>query len=150
MKSLVVYYSKTGNTKKVALDIAKKLKADIDEIKDKDKIGIFGMINCCRKAMKERVSDIIFSKDPSTYDIVILGGPVWAWNLIPQLRNYLLQNKKKIKRLAFFLTFGGSLGKNFEQVYKIKKPIAAISFIDKKVKNGEYKTELDTFIEKLK
>ena len=32
MKYLIAYYSKTGNTKKVALDLAKKLKADVDEI----------------------------------------------------------------------------------------------------------------------
>jgi len=45
MKTLVAYYSRTGNTKKVAVEIAKNLKADIDEIIDKkDRSGMIGWI----------------------------------------------------------------------------------------------------------
>jgi flavodoxin len=151
MKTLVVYYSRTGNTKKVALDIAKNLKADIDELKDKKKRGFFGVwLKGAREAMKESSSEVVFSKDPKDYDLIVLGGPVWAWNLIPPIRKYLEENKNKIKKLGFFVTCGGNIGKNFEQTASIKKPIACMKLIDKEVKKGNYKKELEEFIKKLK
>ncbi|MBT3721176.1 flavodoxin [archaeon] len=150
MKSLVVYYSRTGNTKKIANELAKRLKSDIDEIKDKKYISTLGLLKICKQAMTQKTSEIIYSKDPKNYDLVIIGGPVWAWNLMPQLRNYLLQNKKNINNFAFFLTHGGNFGKNLEQVSKIKKPIATKCFLDKKIKADNFKKELDAFIKELK
>ncbi len=41
-KILVAYYSKTGNTKRAAEDIAKSLGADLEEIKDKRNRKGFG------------------------------------------------------------------------------------------------------------
>jgi flavodoxin len=150
MKTLVAYYSRTGNTKKVALDLAKKLKADVDELKDKKKMGFIGVwLKGTRHAMKEKPSEVIFSKSPEDYDLVVLGGPVWAWNLIPPIRGYLTENKKKIKKLAFFVTYGGNLGKNFEQVSNLKDTIAFMKLIDKDVKSGSYQKDLDEFLKKL-
>jgi len=34
MKTLIVYYSRTGNTAKIAKFLAEKLKAEIDQIQD--------------------------------------------------------------------------------------------------------------------
>ena len=53
MKSLVVYYSKSGNTKKVGQLIAEQAKADVEELKDlKKRSGIFGWIGAGRDGMK--------------------------------------------------------------------------------------------------
>ncbi len=150
MKILIVYYSKTGNTRIIATELAKKFKADIDEITDKKKKGIFGLIWACRQAMNKKSSEIIYSKNPKSYDLVILGGPVWAWNLIPPLRKYLEENKSLIKKFGFFLTHGGNYGKNIEQVIQIKKPIATMDIIDKNVKLGNYKDKITAFVKKLK
>jgi len=46
MKALVVYYSRTGNTKFVAEKIAQELGADIEEVIDKK--NRFGLINYLR------------------------------------------------------------------------------------------------------
>jgi flavodoxin len=147
MKALVAYYSRTGNSKKIALEIAKKLNADIDEIKDKKKKGIFGMVWSCRQAIKRKSSLIDYSKDASDYDLVVLGGPVWAFNLLPQLRKYLEENK--IKKLGFFLTYGGNPGKSFEQADNLKKTIATAGFIDKDIRAGKYKDNLNKFVKEL-
>ena len=107
MKILVAYYSKTGNTKKVALELAKILKADIDEIIDlKNRSGLIGWLKGGRDAMKEVLTDIKTSKDPSKYDLVILGTPIWAWNATPAARSYVAEYKDKIKKMALFTTSG--------------------------------------------
>ena len=52
MKVLVVYYSRTGNTKFVAEAIAQSLEADIEEIKDKkNRMGVFGFLRCGYEAI---------------------------------------------------------------------------------------------------
>ncbi len=149
MKTLVVYYSKTGNTRKIAQEIAKETGADMDEIKDSKKVGMLGLVRASWQAMRKKPSKITFSKDPAKYDLVILGGPVWAWNLIPQIRNYLENNKDKIKKLVFFLTHGGGPGKSIDQVSMIKKPILSAEFLDKDIKAGKYEEDLKEFIKKL-
>ncbi|MFH1667533.1 MAG: flavodoxin [Candidatus Komeilibacteria bacterium] len=149
MKTLIVYYSKTGNTKKIATELAGWLKADLDEIKDSKKLGMLGVMIACRNAMRHKKLNIIFSKNPQDYDLVVLGGPVWAWNLIPQLRSYLEENQNKIKKLGFFVTYGGNYGKNFVQVEEFKKPIATMAVVDKEIKANNYTKEINEFINKI-
>ena len=52
MRVLVVYYSRTGNTRFVAEAVAQSLEADIEEIKDgKNRMGIFGFLRCGYEAI---------------------------------------------------------------------------------------------------
>jgi flavodoxin len=111
MKSLVVYYSKSGTTKKIAERIAKKINADIEELIDKKKrTGIIGWLKAGRDGMKKTATEIEPVKyDPSKYDIVIIGGPLWGFNSVaPAARTYLALNKARIKKTAFFMTRGGA------------------------------------------
>lgn len=110
MKTLIVYYSKTGTTKKLAELIAKEIKADMEQIVDKKKrSGIIGWIIAGRDGMKKIPTQIEKTKyDPSNYDLVLIGGPLWGFKSVaPASRTYLLQNKDKIKKAAFFMTRGG-------------------------------------------
>jgi menaquinone-dependent protoporphyrinogen IX oxidase len=111
MKTLVAYYSRTGLTRKVALLISKKLKADCDEIVDKKhRAGAIGWIFSGRDATLRRLTDITYKKDPKNYDLIIIGGPVWSWNVTPAIKTYVQDNKKSLKarRVAFFATQGGT------------------------------------------
>ena len=59
MKVLVVYYSRTGNTRFVAEAVAQSLKADIEEIRDrKNRMGIFGFLRCGYEAIFKKLTDI--------------------------------------------------------------------------------------------
>jgi flavodoxin len=105
MKMLVVFYSKTGYTKKVANNLAKSLNADIDEIIDlKNRSGLKGWILSGRDGMKGILTEIKTSKNPANYDLIILGTPIWAWNSTPATRTYITKFKKEIKNLALFST----------------------------------------------
>ena len=78
MKALVVYYSRKGRTKKVAETISNIISCDIEEIADtKDRTGLLGYIHSGRQAMKKKLTAIKNTeKEPSKYDLVIIGTPV--------------------------------------------------------------------------
>ena len=79
MKILVTFYSRTGNTRKIGNEIAEKLKADADEVVDKKpRGGVKGYLFAGRDAMKKKLAEIEYRKDPAEYDLVIIGIPVWA------------------------------------------------------------------------
>lgn len=45
--------------------------------------------------------------DPSNYDLLIIGTPIWSSNLSAPVRTYITQNRGKFHNLAFFITAGG-------------------------------------------
>jgi flavodoxin len=109
-KILIVYYSRTGTTKKVAGELKSLLKCDSEEILDtKDRSGFMGYMRSGRDAIRRNLTEIKkIKKDPSLYDLVIVGTPNWASNISAPIRTYIAENCKKIRKVAFMVTMGGS------------------------------------------
>ena len=154
MKTLVVYYSRTGFTKKLALALAAKLQADVEELVDNtSRKGIMGWLKGGRDAVKKFMTVISpAQKDPAQYDLVVVGSPVWAGTMAPALRTYLTQNKSKVKKTACFCTMGGSGDQGlFTQVEDIlgQKPLATLTVKTKQVAGNQYAAELDRFVEQI-
>src|SRR3989339_644824 len=99
MKTLIVYYSRTGTTKRVAEAIAEKLGADLEEIVDKkDRKGAMGYLTAGRDATLRRLTEIEpLKKRAEDYDLVIIGTPIWSWNMSVAVRAYLSLNKEALK-----------------------------------------------------
>jgi len=153
-KILVVFYSRTGNTKKVAEEIAAELKCDIEEILDtKDRSGMSGYMASGKEAMKKQVAVIKEIKNnPANYDLVILGTPVWAGKMSSPVRTYVIQNKEKLKNVAFFCTMGGGGNKKaFADMEEAigKKPAATMTILEREVKKNEYKAKVEGFVKEL-
>ena len=110
MKALVIYYSRTGRTKKVAEIISDILSCDIEEIVDTKKItGPLGFFHSGRQAIKKKLTVIKNTeKEPSEYDIVIIGTSVWVNTMSTPVMTYLDQNWKYFNKVAFFCTYGGT------------------------------------------
>ena len=59
MKSLVIFYSRTGNTKKVAENIANDLNCDIEEIFDtKNRAGSIGWLSAGKDANTKKLTTL--------------------------------------------------------------------------------------------
>lgn len=155
MKALVVFYSRTGVTKKVAHSISSILRCDIEELVDsKNRAGIIGYLRSGRDAMMRNIARIERAKrDPADYDIILIGTPVWAHNMTPAVRTYIMRYKEHISNFAFFCTEGGSGG---ESVIKDmgtlcrKPPRAALILKTKEVMDDSYAEKLKEFINKLR
>jgi flavodoxin len=106
MKTLVVYYTRTGNAKFVAETVAAELGADIEEVIDmKKREGTLGWLSAGRDAMGQKETEIAQTKrTPANYDLVIIGQPVWARNPTPAIRTYLNKNDLSGKKVALFFT----------------------------------------------
>jgi hypothetical protein len=91
MKTLVLYYSYSGHTKKLAEAIAKKDAADIAEIKDVTRPNVFGAYAkggmLAIKGGEWPVQPL--GVDLATYDRIVLMSAVWAGNPTPAVNSVL-------------------------------------------------------------
>jgi len=154
MGVLVAYYSRTGNTRRVAEAIAKSLEAEIEEIRDREnRLGVIGFLRSGYEALRKRPAAIQpLKKNPEKYDVVVVGSPVWAGSLSSPVRAYLIMNGHRIKKAALFATYGVSEGRIFRQMEELlpKKPIAKISIRESEIRSGEYLRKIEKFVEILK
>ena len=128
MKSLVVYYTRTGNAKFVAETIAAELGSDIEEIVDlKKRAGKLGWMMAGKDASQEKQTQIGPTiRVPQDYDLIVLGTPVWAWKPTPAIRTYIAKNDLSGKKVALFFTMDSNLK---QAVEKTKALIPNATFV---------------------
>ncbi len=154
MKTIIVFYSLTGNTKKVAESIAEILKCDIEEIIDyKNRKGFLGFLISGRDAILKKTTQISpISKDISQYEHVIIGTPVWASNITPAIRTFITNYREVFKNVSFFCTMGFSGDKNVFRELEllcVRKPLFCVSFSQKEILYKRYFEKLDSVLKKL-
>jgi flavodoxin len=147
---LVVYYSRTGNTRTVAGELVAALHADVNQLDDsRDRSGVFGYLRCAREALKKRTIDLVPpAYDASSYEVVVLGTPVWAGNISSPLRSYVAAHKARLRQVAFFCTQGGSgADKVFRDLAELcgRAPLATLTVNDREVETRAYAQRLEAF-----
>ncbi len=142
MKILLVYFSRTGNTKKVAYFLAKKLNAKVEQIKDNtDRQGIKGYLISTFQALLGR--RVLLKKpvyQPKKFDLIVIGTPVWDWQIAPPVATYLDFYRTYFKKLAFFCTFKTSGAFIvLQKMVKLtgKKPVANLAIKASEFKNRQ-------------
>lgn len=149
MKSLVVYYSRTNITKKLANDIAETLNCDIEEIKSKVSYdGKLGYARGIKDGATGKIVELEKTKfNPEDYDVVYIGAPVWASKAANPMISYLKENEGKFNNVKFFLTAGSSgFDSSFSQMEATSiKPLKTLALTTKQVKKSDY--DLTDFLE---
>jgi flavodoxin len=120
MKTAVLYYSLDGNCAFVAEQIKTLLNADLIRLYTQDEkqrsfIGkLFwggGMVLLRKKPPLKP-----YTFDPSAYDFIILGAPVWAGFPAPPLQTFLSEKQIIGKKIALFVCHGGGKGDALEML----------------------------------
>lgn len=134
-KPLVVYYSESGNTKKVADMIHNKVGGDIIRIEAATPYpdNYDALTRQAKKEQTQNARPAIKTKIPNIdeYDVIFLGYPNW-WSSMPMpVFTFIEQNKLDGRTIAPFTTHGGGgLGHSIEDLKKecpkskILKPLA--------------------------
>ncbi|MBL7053647.1 hypothetical protein ISS06_00380 [Patescibacteria group bacterium] len=155
MKILLVFYSRTKTTAKLAKVMAGKIDCDSEEIIDTfDRQGARGYLISGKQTIQKKLTLLEPIKNkPDSYDLVIIGTPVWVFTMSVPIRTYINNYYKQFKQVAFFCT-QGSKGhektfKHMEELCK-QKPIAVIDFTTKQIINHEYSIKLKKFIQAIK
>ena len=101
-KTLIAYFSATGNTKAAAQKLAKEFNADLDWRDKTSRSTIEMKDKSSRPAIKGRCENI------ADYDVVWIGFPVW-WYTAPTIVNTFIEaHDLSGKTLNVFATSGGS------------------------------------------
>lgn len=105
---LCMYYSRTGNTRKVMEEIAESLDAELVELHDEvDRSGWKGWVRCGLDAVRrstQPLAPVKTQRPLEEYRLVILGTPVWAGRCSSIMRGFLKEHGGEIRQAAYVLT----------------------------------------------
>lgn len=97
-KYLVLYHSNTGNSQFLAEKIAAELGGDSRKI---DPIIKGPLLSILLALLKIGIAIGVSKKDIEPYDEVVIVGPIWAGQLIPQLKNAIRKCASAAKNIHF-------------------------------------------------
>ena len=109
MKTLVIYYSLTGNTEIAAKKIAEELKADlrkVEDLKPYGKVSVYftgGFSALFEKNGKIKPVDFNLKE----YGRIFIGSPVWGGRPVPAINTFISNADFSDKEVVTFVTMGG-------------------------------------------
>ena len=150
MKTLILFYSLSGNTKAFAEKKARELGADIEEILEEKKasmisVWVFGV----SRALKRQTVPIKPIKSQiSSYDTIIIMSPVWAGKPTPAINSVFALLPPGAKVEIIMVSAGGGTPKSSggTKTLLTTRGCEVIGYTDVKVKrdqNGIAVQELD-------
>lgn len=151
MKTLIAYYSRTGNNEALAIEVQKRLGAEADRIEDaKSRSGPIGFLTGGMDATRRKQTRIhTMGKKPEEFDVVVVVSPLWSGLIPPAIRTYVSQNRERMKNIAFLSVSnsGEGNGKALLDFVEIagKNPVASLLLSRKEIKEGTHKGHLDDF-----
>ncbi|WP_026884823.1 flavodoxin family protein [Clostridium akagii] len=139
MNYKVVYFSKTGNSKRVAEKIGDKLSCEVTEITDnQDWKGVLGFLKGGYYAMTKKNVEIKINKKSTDADEIIVVSPLWASGVAPAIKSFL--ETTKLDKVHLVVTSTGS---------KVKEREGFKSVSDVVKKNNDEDAVIDNLIKSL-
>ncbi len=158
MKNLIIYYSYTGNTKKIANIIKDKLpNSDIAEIKTKIPYSsdYNSVVSQGKKEVKKGFMPEILpiDIDINSYENIIIGSPVWWYTFAPAILTFLNNYNLSGKKIYPFITNGGWIGHTFDDIKNLCRNSEMKEGINIYFNNSKLITDIQSiydWIEKIK
>lgn len=162
MKPLLIYFSYTGHTRKVAVAerIQKEIDCDVWEIQTKEPYStsyetvVKQYQNAETAYSFKEIEESTFNLN--SYDTILIGTPVWWYRIAPAIRTFLNKYDLSGKNIFPFATHAGWLGsaeKEIKEMYpnsKIAK-LLSIQFTEdyKENKQVTSEEEVDAWLHKI-
>lgn len=148
-KTLVVYFSHSGNTKQVAESIQKKLDTDIFEIKTvKEYSSDYDtVVDEAQKELNDNARPELSTAldNIEQYDTVIIGYPIWWGDMPMAVYTFLDTYDLSGKKVAPFCTHGGSglsgTDKNIQDEEKDATVLEGLAISDSSIDSSDSEVE---------
>ena len=151
---LIIYYSLSGNTKTIAEKIREKTRGDVFEIETvrtypAELTATYEeakreLQRCEWPALKKN------APDTSSYDLVVVGSPVWWYTVSTPVMQFLTLVDFAGKRISAFCTHEGAPGKFFEHFKEQAKNGAVLQGLDlykpRQARKGEVDKAVDSWL----
>ena len=127
MRTLIVYYSFTGNNKALAERLCERIECDILAVREERGRNGFSILLDLLFKRRARLSK--YTVDVSAYDNVIVVAPVWAGKIATPMQTFLLNERRNLTRYSVFTVCGGVAGQReklaeFMETLTGKRPAA--------------------------
>jgi len=151
---LVVYFSRDGHTRAIAREIAKGCGAETEAITERsDRAGLWGYLRSALEALLGIAPTLASTKSGvQRGDVVVIGTPIWFWNMSSPVRSYILAHRGRCSRVAFFCTCGGSgAAKVFRDMQTLcgHAPLATLALTEAQCAARAHKVEIAAFVRAL-
>jgi len=156
-KMIIICYSLTGTTKSIAEKIRKKTGADLFEIETlRTYPAEYSALTEEAKRELETGDLPALKKNPpdmSSYDLILVGGPVWWYTVPTPVMSFLRQADFAGKRVSAFCTHEGGVGKFSPHFKEQAKNAVVLEGLDlykpQQARKGELDKALDSWLSKL-
>jgi flavodoxin len=108
MKTLIVYYSHTGNNKKLAYLLCKKLNCDIHKISEAKKRRMISIPLDLIFKRKAKLSPYILPF--KEYERIIFIGPIWGNHISTPMKAFIEREKHHIDKYGYVTVCNGQKG----------------------------------------
>ena len=108
MKTLIAYYSFTGNNAVLAAELKDRLNADLYEIKEKKQRTAFTILFDILFNRTTKIQEPPIKAD--RYDSIILLGPVWNAKIATPLKSFIQLQEGKLSQYVLVTVCGGRPG----------------------------------------
>ena len=152
MKTLCLYYTRTGSTRAAMEKLAELLGADLAEYTDgKDRRGVMGYIGACFVSAKKTKVTMKEDIDLSSYDRVIIGMPVWVEGPCAIGRAFISQYRDSLKGEVYYAVTHMGKGTYEEKINAMDQLLGRPSAgqISMQTKEHDYLKDIEEFAAKL-
>lgn len=152
---LVAFYSMSGHTRRIAIEMKDAIGAEIEEIRElRPRQGFFGVLRALFDSVLRRKPAIQrIERNPVNFDVLVIGGPVWAGRIASPARSYAHAYGPSASKVAFFCTEGGRGGATaFTELQEIcqRKPVATLEIDAQHLDDAAHRDMLQKFVAQLK
>jgi len=153
-RKLIIYYSRSNATRTLAAELVQALGADVIALQEpRSRAGVAGFMRSLWDASRGVLPPIApLHVDPSHYDLILLGTPVWAGRAACPMRRFLCDAAHRLPPTAYFCTYGGrGYDTAFSDMCTLdgKAPVATLAIRRAELLQGHYTEKLDRFVAKL-